>query len=275
MTQEPPASRKRGIFSLKSDAAVERPRGQRSRSSNSKGRDTKTGLLIRASMKHAVSAVTVPNRGRRACAAYTRSVANPKNRLSRSLRSEIQATDSTRRGWSAKMAATAALFTGAPVIARSAEKSIPVAPRCSSRFTRCGPRGLIAEEVGVQQVRDPGHRLPVGRGEGRHRPGETRARQSALQPGIPADVRFVVENEARLDDLPVRRDDRGRQQERDNHDRRGRSRFPAPGPSGQGRFPMRPYDLLSSGGDCSRDQLHQPFAFKTTKMVQATTVARL
>src|SRR6266700_1399823 len=51
-----------------------------------------------------------------AYAAYAHSVSMKKNPLSTSLRSEIQATDSTLSGWSAKMAATKALRHMLPVM---------------------------------------------------------------------------------------------------------------------------------------------------------------
>src|SRR5206468_2950224 len=68
---------------------------------------------------------------------------NMKNKvLSTSLRSEIQATDSTCNGCRPNNAATSALRQVAPVIFLSSANSSEVLARCSARFTRCKASGL-------------------------------------------------------------------------------------------------------------------------------------
>ena len=56
--------------------------------------------------------------------------------LKTSLRSATQATDSTRRGWMAKTAATHALGQSAPVIRRSTRNRRTAAAACKSTLVR-------------------------------------------------------------------------------------------------------------------------------------------
>ena len=55
-----------------------------------------------------------------------------KSPLKTSLRSATQATDSTRSGWMAKIAATHALGQSAPVIRRSAKSRRTAAAACNT-----------------------------------------------------------------------------------------------------------------------------------------------
>src|SRR5882672_11239061 len=66
---------------------------------------------------------------------------NPKKALKTSLRSATQATDSTCSGCRANNAATNALFQVASVNFCNRKKSRTAFAVCSSKFTKCGPKG--------------------------------------------------------------------------------------------------------------------------------------
>ena len=84
-------------------------------------------------------------------------VSSQKKVLSTSLRSEIQATDSTWSGWRAKRAATRALRQGDRSAGRRSRRGGPRSGRGGGRWRRGGGRRR-PEEPDVQHVGEPGER---------------------------------------------------------------------------------------------------------------------
>ena len=78
---------------------------------------------------------------------HAQSVAKKKNPLRTSLRSESQATDSTRSGCQAKSAAKAALVQRAPVRRRIARKARAALSECRSTLVAWCPRGSSPKSV--------------------------------------------------------------------------------------------------------------------------------
>ena len=90
--------------------------------------------------------------------------------LSRFLRSEIQATDSTLMGCSANNAATMKLRPAYPVARCNTQNNSAAFSACSSRLVLWCREGFESEELAVESVGEPGQGMPVGRVEGGESP---------------------------------------------------------------------------------------------------------
>ena len=99
-----------------------------------------------------------------------------KSVLRTSLRSAIQATDSTCSGCTAKSAATNQRSARArPSCGAEARRAAARSPRASTTFvTWCAPASR-PNSSHVEHVRDPGQRMPVARVTGRERPADALA----------------------------------------------------------------------------------------------------
>jgi hypothetical protein len=85
-----------------------------------------------------------------------------KSALRTSFRSATQATDSTRKGWIAKIAATNALRQVLAVIRRRTKKSKSAAKVCS-RTGKMMTGGIQPKEVNIEHVGKGGKGMPISR----------------------------------------------------------------------------------------------------------------
>ena len=137
-TEEAAASANNGNFSMMSARTprASRPNGHTSRSIRVSGSDTSMGLDARPTAKHTRTAPYVITRGRRVYRSQSHVVAHQKTVLRTSLRSAIQATDSTWAGCTANNAATHALRQTAPVMSSNNPNNSNVASACHATFIR-------------------------------------------------------------------------------------------------------------------------------------------
>ena len=115
--------------------------GQMSIKISTMGSETSMGFDNRPATKHAITSTYLWMLGFLTQLVYVHIVSSQKTVLNTSLRSAIQATDSTCIGWMANNAATNALRHREPVTLSSSENSSSTHARCSKRFVTWNTRG--------------------------------------------------------------------------------------------------------------------------------------